>query len=82
MSDLQHSCGGTWGPCRGWSSRYRCNRCGVFGYRRAAVQGDAAMGIARWEDLLEYRCATKGCGRGAVGKDKGKWRCPEHRRTA
>lgn len=80
VSHLQHACGGMWEPVPGWSSRYRCNRCGAFGYRRAAVQGDATLGIQRWEDILEYRCKTAGCGQPAVAKDKRYWRCSAHRK--
>jgi hypothetical protein len=80
--NMQHSCGGTYEPVSGWSSRYRCNLCGVFGYRRAAVQADAALGIQKWEDIIAYCYKTKGCGQGAVAKDKGYWRCGAHRRNA
>ena len=77
---LQHACGGTWEPVAGWSSRYRCSRCGAFGYRCAAVHGDAAGGIRACESIVAYCCATRGCGQPAVAKDKGKWRCGAHRR--
>jgi hypothetical protein len=76
---LQHACGGAFAPMPGWVGRYRCNRCGAIGYRCAQVHGDATAGIRAPEHIVTYCCATRGCGRPAVAKDKGKWRCGEHR---
>jgi hypothetical protein len=81
---LQHACGGAWEPMPGWVGRYRCNRCGVIGYRRgindmAYSRADESGNQRTLEYIVAYCCKTKGCGQPAVAKDKGKWRCGEHR---
>lgn len=84
MTALVHSCGGTWQPVPGWSGRYRCDRCGVFGYRRgvndAAYARHLADGQHTREYMVEYRCGVRDCDRGAVkkvGRSRA-WRCAEH----
>ena len=85
VSHLQHSCGGLYEPCQGWVGRYRCNRCGVFGYRRgindrAYARADEKGNQHTREYIVSYCCKTKGCGLPAVAKENGKWRCREHRK--
>jgi len=91
--DFTHvRCGGTWEPLHGWVGRYRCSKCGAFGYRRG-INDMASKGRAKaWspemcgvmpttrEYITEYRCSHKGCDKPAVAKDKKLWRCAEHRR--
>jgi hypothetical protein len=76
------SCNHHWEPVPRWSSRYRCVRCGAFGYRNRVIP----IGKRRSEAIIPYKC--KICGAPAVAKDgqyKGvtgrgeQWRCEEHR---
>ncbi len=81
---LIHACGGTWESLPRWSSRYRCNKCGAFGYRNAAapisVCDERGKFIGAKENIKEYRCRTKDCNAFAVAKDNGNWRCRNHRK--
>lgn len=84
--DFTHvRCGGTWEPLRGWVGRYRCAKCGAFGYRRgindcAYARVDARGNQHTREYITEYRCGHAGCESPAVAKDRRRWSCAEHRR--
>lgn len=72
-------------PAHGWVGRYRCDRCGAFGYRRGvndyAYDRNLPDGQRTREYIVEYRCAVPGCDRPGVVKERGKWSCADHRRT-
>jgi len=72
MDHLNHSCGGTWEPILGWSSRYRCDKCHAIGYRNAA----APKGETARENIKPYRCQKKGCNGFAVAMKP--QRCMHH----
>lgn len=76
-----------------WYARYRCEKCGVLGYR-ALVTADRDTdkdGNQRTmvpyghpvERILMYACQATGCHRGAVTRTKGaKQLCDEHKRMS
>ncbi len=67
-----------WEPILNWSGRYRCPKCGAFGYHPVVV--DINFKRTRIEP---YRCVK--CRRWAVAKESknyGKtkyWHCAKHR---
>ena len=77
---MKHECGGTWEPLPRWNGRYRCNQCGVFGYRGVIRRGGSAD---KSGDIIPYKCAKRvgksKCSRPAVARSKKKsWLCEEH----
>lgn len=64
-----------WQPVISWSGRYRCDSCGVLGYR--GVTQPNVHTDYKPAEIFPYICKKKGCTRGAmvVGKRQV---CSEH----
>ena len=77
--NLYHECGGQWEPVKGWGSRYRCNKCFAFGYRKAAVYGNASLKMKAKENIIEYKCRCGQFGiklkRNKFGRKTRQWIC-------
>lgn len=83
MDYLDHICGGRWEPISGWTGRYRCKKCGAFGYRYAsAPKAYRHIDKPAPENIVPYRCGVKDYNNVAIMKTErgrsGKWRCKEH----
>jgi hypothetical protein len=80
---FEHHCGGTWEPILGWSGRYRCSKCRVVGYRRAAAPKSCGYNrkgkfVGAPENIVEYICREKGCNKYVTACRER--RCAEHRK--
>jgi hypothetical protein len=77
-----------WQPAQGWYARYRCSRCGAFGFKQRIVTVEAAraVGAIGTERVTPYACKARpggvACGRPAVTKENKVWKCAVHRRDA
>lgn len=78
-----------WEPLSQWGARYRCKKCGCFGYRANAVMrgedflSNKEIVFNKSSSIVPYVCATSGCQNPGCAKDhKGVWCCWEHRREA